>query len=72
MAAPRTCSTGWTASRCRCSFSLVWSGPADQLSLFGYDEVVWNAGGRTLMLVGRAGSRNALLQMASNLKNGAE
>ena len=46
--------------------------PADQLSLFGYDEVVWNSGGRTLMLVGRAGSRNALQQMASNLKNGAE
>jgi anti-sigma factor RsiW len=46
--------------------------PADQLSLFGHDEVVWNAGGQTLMLVGRAGSRNALQQMASNLKNGAE
>jgi hypothetical protein len=46
--------------------------PVDQLSLLGHDEVVWNANGRTFMLVGNAGSRNELLQMASNLKNGAE
>jgi hypothetical protein len=46
--------------------------PADQLSLFGHDEVVWNTGGRTFVLVGAAGSRNALQQMASNLRNGAE
>jgi len=46
--------------------------PVDQLSLFGHDEVVWNENGRTLMLVGNAGSRNELLQMASNLRNGAE
>lgn len=46
--------------------------PTDQLSLFGHDEVVWNTGGRTFMLVGNAGSRNALQQMASNLRNGAE
>ena len=46
--------------------------PVDQLSLLGHDEVVWNANGRTFMLVGNAGSRNQLLQMASNLRNGAE
>lgn len=46
--------------------------PTDQLSLLGHDEVVWNTNGRTFMLVGNAGSRNALLQMASNLRNGAE
>jgi anti-sigma factor RsiW len=46
--------------------------PSDQLSLFGHDEVVWNSQGRTFMLVGGAGSRNALQQMASNLRNGAE
>jgi hypothetical protein len=46
--------------------------PADQLSLLGHDEVVWNANGQTFMLVGKTGTRNALLQMASNLKNGAE
>jgi hypothetical protein len=46
--------------------------PSDQLSLLGHDEVVWNANGRTFMLVGNAGSRNELLQMASNLRNGAE
>ena len=46
--------------------------PSDQLSLFGYDEVVWNAEGRTFMLVGRAGTWHALQQMASNLRNGAE
>jgi anti-sigma factor RsiW len=46
--------------------------PADQLSLLGHDEVVWNSHGRTFMLVGDAGSRNALQQMASNLRNGAE
>ena len=46
--------------------------PVDQLSLFGHDEVVWNENGRTFMLVGNAGSRNELLQMASNLRNGAE
>jgi anti-sigma factor RsiW len=43
--------------------------PADQLSLLGYDEVVWNDGGRTFMLVGDRGSRDRLLQMASNLRN---
>jgi hypothetical protein len=46
--------------------------PTDQLSLLGHDEVVWNANGRTFMLVGNAGWRNELLQMASNLRNGAE
>jgi anti-sigma factor RsiW len=46
--------------------------PADQLSVFGHDEVVWNQNGRTFMLVGDAGSRTELLQMASNLRNGAE
>jgi anti-sigma factor RsiW len=46
--------------------------PADQLSLFGHDEVVWNTGGRTFMLVGNTGSRDALLQMASNLRNEAK
>jgi hypothetical protein len=46
--------------------------PAEQLSLLGHDEVVWNTGGRTFMLVGKGGSRNALQLMASNLRNGAE
>ena len=46
--------------------------PSDQMSLLGHDEVVWNANGRTFMLVGNAGTRHDLLQMASNLGNGAE
>lgn len=46
--------------------------PAEALSLLGHDEVVWTWQGRTYMLVGAEGQRNRLMQMASNLRNGAE
>jgi anti-sigma factor RsiW len=46
--------------------------PAQELTMLGYDEVVWTAGGRTYLLVGAEGERNRLLRMASNLRNGAE
>ncbi|MCC7035226.1 MAG: zf-HC2 domain-containing protein [Acidobacteria bacterium] len=46
--------------------------PAEALTMMGHDEVVWNAGGRTYLLVGAEGERNRLMRMASNLQNGAE
>jgi anti-sigma factor (TIGR02949 family) len=46
--------------------------PSDELTLLGYDEVVWNANGQTYMLIGSEGHRNQLMQMASNLRNEAK
>jgi anti-sigma factor RsiW len=46
--------------------------PAEELSLFGHDQVVWTAGDRTYMLVARAGSRNGLARVASYLQNEAK
>jgi anti-sigma factor RsiW len=45
--------------------------PAQELTLLGHQEVVWTEGGRTYLLVG-TGDRHRLLQMASNLRNGAQ
>ena len=45
--------------------------PAQELSLFGHEQVVWTAGDRTYMLVANAGSRNSLARVASYLQNEA-
>jgi anti-sigma factor RsiW len=46
--------------------------PAEELSLFGHDQVVWTAGDRTYMLVARGGNRNGLARVASYLQNEAK
>jgi anti-sigma factor (TIGR02949 family) len=46
--------------------------PAEELSLFGHDQMVWTAGDRTYMLVARAGNRNGLARVASYLQNEAK
>ena len=46
--------------------------PAEALTMFGHDEVVWTAEGRTYLLVGAEGEQNRLMRMASALRNGAE
>jgi len=46
--------------------------PAEELSLFGHDQVVWTAGDRTYMLVARGGSRGDLSRVASHLRNEAK
>jgi anti-sigma factor RsiW len=46
--------------------------PAEELSLFGHDQVVWTTGDRTYMLVARAGSRDGLARVASYLRNEAK
>jgi hypothetical protein len=46
--------------------------PAEELSLFGHDQVVWTTGDRTYMLVARAGNRNGLARVASYLQNEAK
>ncbi|HEX8027205.1 MAG TPA: zf-HC2 domain-containing protein [Vicinamibacterales bacterium] len=46
--------------------------PADELSLFGHDQLVWSHGDRTYMLVARGGSRADLARVASYLQNEAK
>ena len=46
--------------------------PAEELSLFGHEQVVWTAGERTYMLVASAGSGDALTRVASYLRNEAK
>lgn len=48
------------------------SRPAQELSLFAHDEVVWSDGDRTYMLVARAGSRDALTRVAPYLRTEAK
>jgi anti-sigma factor RsiW len=46
--------------------------PAQELSLFGHDQLVWAEGERTYMLVARGGSREALSRVASHLRTEAK
>jgi anti-sigma factor RsiW len=46
--------------------------PAQELSLFGHDEVVWTQGDRTYMLVARAGLDGGLDRVASYLRTEAK
>lgn len=46
--------------------------PADELSLFGHEQVVWTQGDRTYMLVARGGLRDDLARVASYLRTEAK
>ena len=46
--------------------------PAEELSLFGHDQVVWTAGDRTYMLIARGGTRADLNRVASHLRTEAK
>ena len=46
--------------------------PADELSLFGHDQVVWTEGDRTYMLIARGGTRADLNRVASHLRTEAK
>lgn len=46
--------------------------PPAELSLFGHDQMVWTAGGRTYMLVARAGLREPLARVAPYLRTEAK
>lgn len=46
--------------------------PADELSLFGHEQVVWTQGDRTYMLVARGGLRDELSRVASYLRSEAK
>ena len=46
--------------------------PAEELSLFGHDQLVWTEGDRTYMLVARSGLRGDLARVASHLRNEAK
>ena len=46
--------------------------PAEELSLFGHDEIVWTQGDRTYMLVARAGLGAGLGRVASYLRTEAK
>ncbi len=46
--------------------------PPGELSLFGHDQLVWTAGGRTYMLVARAGLHGALSRVAPYLRTEAK
>lgn len=46
--------------------------PAEELSLFGHDEVVWTQGDRTYMLIARGGFRGDLARVASHLRTEAK
>ena len=48
------------------------SRPAEELSLFGHDQLVWTAGDRTYMLVARGGTRQDWARVASYLQNEAK
>jgi hypothetical protein len=48
------------------------SRPADELSLFGHQQVVWTAGDRTYMLVARGGPGGRLARVASYLRTEAK
>jgi hypothetical protein len=48
------------------------SRPADDLSLFGHEQVVWTAGDRTYMLVARGGLRDDLARVAPYLRTEAK
>ena len=45
--------------------------PAAELDLFGQDQIVWNDGQKTYMLVGQAGAHDRLRRVASQLGNEA-
>ena len=46
--------------------------PAQELSLFGHEQMVWTHGDRTYMLVARAGTRERLSRVAPYLQNEAK
>ena len=46
--------------------------PAEELSLFGHDQLVWTAGDRTYMLIARGGTRADLSRIASHLRTEAK
>jgi anti-sigma factor RsiW len=46
--------------------------PAQELSLFGHDQVVWTEGDRTYMLIARGGTRADLDRVASHLRTEAK
>ena len=46
--------------------------PAEELSLFGHEQIVWTQADRTYLLVARGGSREGLARVASYLQNEAK
>jgi len=46
--------------------------PADELTLFGHDQLVWTEGDRTYMLIARGGTRADLTRVASHLRTEAK
>jgi anti-sigma factor RsiW len=46
--------------------------PADDLSLFGHEQVVWTQGDRTYVLIGRGGLRDDLARIAPYLRTEAK
>jgi anti-sigma factor RsiW len=48
------------------------SRPPQELSLLGHDQIVWNEGGNTFMLIGRSGGHQLLQRVASQLSDRAK
>lgn len=46
--------------------------PADELRVLGHEELVWNDGAKTYMLVSRTVGRERLANVAAHLRNEAE
>ncbi len=46
--------------------------PSDEMAVLGHDQLIWNDGHTTFMLVGRTGNRARLEHVASQLRNEAK